>query len=200
MGGWQPLPEGAHDPVDPRTFRRVVGFFKPYWRRIAITVLAILVVAGLGLINPFLLRAAIDEAIPNRDLEQLYILVGLMIAVPIITGVLGNTHQYELAVNVPNRGLIPNLPDWAVVEAPGVAGPDGLRGVQIGPLPKGIAALCRTQVGVQDLCVDAAVLGSRELALQAMLADPVVQDAEAGRKCLDELLSVHAPYLPQFSR
>ena len=118
----------------------------------------------------------------------------------IIAGIANGTPTYIPSMNVVNNGLISNLPDWAVVEAPGVAGPDGLRGVQIGPLPKGIAALCRTQVGVQDLCVDAAVLGSRELALQAMLADPVVQDAEAGRKCLDELLSVHAPYLPQFSR
>jgi alpha-galactosidase len=102
-------------------------------------------------------------------------------------------------MNVINNGLIDNLPDWAVVEVPGVAGPDELRGVKVGPLPHGIAALCRTQVGVQDLCVEAAVKGSRELALQAMLADPVVQSAEAGEKCLDELLKVHAPYLPQFS-
>src|SRR5690606_12869064 len=87
-------PEGAHDPVDPRTFRRVVGFFKPYWRRIATTVVAILVVAGLGLINPFLLRAAIDDAIPNRDLELLYILVGLMIAVPIVTGLISVGSTY----------------------------------------------------------------------------------------------------------
>lgn len=94
MGGWQPLPEGAHDPVDPRTFRRVVGFFKPYWRRIATTVVAILVVAGLGLINPFLLRAAIDDAIPNRNLELLYILVGLMIAVPIVTGLISVGSTY----------------------------------------------------------------------------------------------------------
>jgi alpha-galactosidase/6-phospho-beta-glucosidase family protein len=40
-------------------------------------------------------------------------------AVPmIITGVLGNTHQYELAVNVPNAGYISNLPAWAIVEIP----------------------------------------------------------------------------------
>lgn len=94
MGGWQPLPEGADKPVNPRTFRRVVGFFKPYWRRIATTVAAILVVAGLGLINPFLLRAAIDDAIPNRDLDQLYVLVGLMIAVPIITGLISVGSTY----------------------------------------------------------------------------------------------------------
>jgi len=44
------------------------------------------------------------------------------------------------------------------------------------------------------------VHGSRGLALQALLADPVVQSADAAEKCLDELLHVHAPYLPQFRR
>ena len=60
-------------------------------------------------------------------------------------------------------------------------------------------ALCNTQVGVQKLVVEAAVTGSRQIALQAMLADPVVQSAEAGRKCLDELLAVHKAYLPRFA-
>jgi len=44
------------------------------------------------------------------------------------------------------------------------------------------------------------VSGDRRLALQALLADPVVQSAEAAEKTLDELLAVHAPYLPQFWR
>ncbi|MBA3948203.1 MAG: alpha-glucosidase/alpha-galactosidase [Herpetosiphonaceae bacterium] len=102
------------------------------------------------------------------------------------------------AVNVRNEGLIPNLPPWAIVEVPGVAGPDGVHGVPIGPLPGGIAALCNTQAAVQDLTVEAAVHGSRELALQALLADPVVQNTHAAEQTLDELLSIHAPYLPTF--
>ncbi|MDQ3694198.1 MAG: ABC transporter ATP-binding protein/permease [Chloroflexota bacterium] len=88
MGGWQPLPEGANQRVNPRTFARVVRFFRPYWRRIAVTIVAILIVAVLGLVNPFLLRLVIDESIPNRDLDQLYRLVALMIAVPIVSGLI----------------------------------------------------------------------------------------------------------------
>jgi alpha-galactosidase len=86
-----------------------------------------------------------------------------------------------------------------VVEVPAIAGADGIKGVQVGALPKGIAALLSTQVHVQDLAVEAAVHGSRALALQALLADPVVGSAEAAEKMLDELLSVHRAYLPQFS-
>jgi alpha-galactosidase len=119
-------------------------------------------------------------------------------AFPIIISQVDNRHAFIEAVNILNSGLISNLPPWAVVEVPAVAGADGLKGVQVGALPSGIAALLNTQAHVQDLVVDAAVSGSRALALQALLADPVVQSMEAAEKCLDEILAVHAPYLPQF--
>ncbi|MHB0857768.1 MAG: family 4 glycosyl hydrolase [Anaerolineae bacterium] len=121
-------------------------------------------------------------------------------AFPIIVSTVENRHTLIEAVNIRNDGLISNLPDWAVVEVPAVAGADGVRGVKVGAMPNGIAALLNTQAHVQDLVVEAAVHGSRDLALQALLADPVVQSAEAAEKCLDELLCVHAPYLPQFTR
>jgi len=119
-------------------------------------------------------------------------------AVPIVVSTVDNRHTLIEAVNIRNDGLITNVPEWAVVEVPAVAGADGLKGVQVGALPAGIAALINTQAHVQDLVVEAAVHGSRELALQALLADPVVHSAEAAEKTLDELLSVHAAYLPQF--
>lgn len=119
-------------------------------------------------------------------------------AFPIIVSTIGNRHDLIEAVNIRNDGLISNLPDWAVVEVPAVAGADGIRGVRVGALPRGIAAMLDTQAHVQDLVVEAAVHGSRELALQALLADPVVHSAQAAERTLDELLSVHAPYLPQF--
>lgn len=121
-------------------------------------------------------------------------------AFPIISSTLANRHQLIEAVNIRNDGLIANVPDWAVVEVPAVAGADGIKGISVGALPAGISALVNTQVHVQDLVVEASVHGSRELALQALLADPVVQSADAAEKTLDELLRVHAPYLPQFKR
>ncbi len=121
------------------------------------------------------------------------------LAFPIIASVLENRHALIEAVNIPNAGLIDGLPEWAVVEVPAVAGADGIRGVAIGELPAGITALLSTQVHVQDLVVEAAVHGSCELALQALLADPVVHSAIAAERTLDELLAVHAPYLPQFA-
>jgi ATP-binding cassette, subfamily B, bacterial len=62
--------------------------------RVALTVVAIIAVAIIGLVNPFLLKLIIDEAIPNRDLNRLYIYVGLMIVLPIITGLIGVGQTY----------------------------------------------------------------------------------------------------------
>jgi alpha-galactosidase len=119
-------------------------------------------------------------------------------AFPIIASMLTGRNDLILAVNVRNDGLIGNLPDWAIVEVPAIAAPDGVRGVHMGDLPCGIAALCSTQVGVQDLTIEAAVHGSRRLALEALLVDPVVDSLVAAEKTLDELLRVHAPYLSLF--
>ncbi len=119
-------------------------------------------------------------------------------AVPIIAGVLGNTHQYELAVNVPNNGLIPNLPDWAIVEVPATVDAGGVHGVHVGPLPEPIAAMCRTQIAVIDRVVEAGVHGDRNAALQALLLDPVISSISQAQAILDEMLQVHQAFLPQF--
>lgn len=116
----------------------------------------------------------------------------------IITGMLKDSNEVLPAVNIPNRGCITNLPGDAVVEVPAIVSAAGIQGICIGDLPTGIAALCNQQVAVQKLVVEAAMTGSREAALQALLVDPVIDDIDAARKCLDELLAVHARYLPQF--
>ena len=54
------------------------------------------------------------------------------------------------------------------------------------------------QVAIQDRAVEAALHGDRQAALQALLLDPVIQSYEAAVSILDELLAVHAPYLPKF--
>ena len=72
-------------------------------------------------------------------------------------------------------------------------------GEAIGTLPAAIAAWCGNQVQVAELAVDAAVLGDRSIALQALLADPIINDIDVAEKILDEYLTVHADWLPQFS-
>ncbi|MCC7025273.1 MAG: ABC transporter ATP-binding protein [Thermomicrobiales bacterium] len=90
----EPIPESERRPITRSTVRRVVGFFRPYKLRVALTLLAIIVVAVIGLANPYLLKLIIDDAIANRNLEKLYLYVGLMIALPILTGLIGVGQTY----------------------------------------------------------------------------------------------------------
>lgn len=119
-------------------------------------------------------------------------------AIQIIDAVTHDLLQNELAVNIPNKGCISNLPDDALVEVPGIVSAVGVRGVHVGPLPEGLAAMLRQQVDIQKLVVEAGVKGDRNAALQALLLDPTVHSYAQAKYMLDELLTVHARYLPQF--
>src|SRR3954452_1849119 len=88
------LPPSDPRPIRRSTVRRVLAFFGPYRARVALTLFAIMVAAVIGLANPYLLKLIIDEAIPDRDLSRLYLYVGLMIALPILTGLIGVGQTY----------------------------------------------------------------------------------------------------------
>ena len=117
----------------------------------------------------------------------------------IIKGIMYNTNELLESVNIPNDGYISNLPADAIVEVPAVISGNGVIGLALGELPRGIAALCRTQVDVQHLVVDAGVQGDRGLVIQALLTDPNIPSANAALKIYDELMEINKPYLPQFS-
>ena len=74
---------------DSATIRRVVAIFRPYRAHVLVVIAAILASSSVGLINPFILRAIIDDAIPNGDMHLLNILVLAMIAAPIAGGLIG---------------------------------------------------------------------------------------------------------------
>jgi len=118
--------------------------------------------------------------------------------VSIMESILLDRNTVELAVNVRNAGLISNLPEEAVVELPGVISGYGVRGIGVGPLPGGIANVLRSRIYQQESTVDAALTGNKQLALQALLADPLIRDIDEAEAMLDEALNSHAEFLPQF--
>jgi ATP-binding cassette subfamily B protein len=89
-----PVPE----PVPPErvghTVRRILAFFRPYRLQVGVVVAAILVTSLLGLINPILLKLLIDDALPRLDFAKLNLYVGLMILVPIVSGLIGVGQSY----------------------------------------------------------------------------------------------------------
>jgi alpha-galactosidase len=119
--------------------------------------------------------------------------------VSIMQAIVTDRPLLELAVNVRNDGLIPNLPTEAVVEVPGVVDGRGVHGIPVGALPEGIAGILAARARQQELTVDAALAGDRALALQALLADPLVPSVETATAMLDEALHTHQAYLPRFS-
>ncbi|MGD2178316.1 MAG: alpha-glucosidase [Anaerolineae bacterium] len=128
------------------------------------------------------------------DLEEL-LGGGYWGTVPMIEAIVTGSPHEELAVNVPNDGLIDNLPRDLVVEVPARVDRDGVHGVKLGGLPKGIAGLMRNQVAAMDLTAEAALTGSRELALQALLVDPIVDSVERAEGLLDTMLERQQAYL-----
>ena len=85
-------------PARPGTFRRIVGTFKPYKRRVSFVAVLILVIAGLGLINPLMIKVAFQILLGNEPaserLSDLLFVVVVMIVTPIITGLLGLWQTY----------------------------------------------------------------------------------------------------------
>jgi ATP-binding cassette, subfamily B, bacterial len=102
-----------HRKVDRATVRRVVGTFRPYKGKVGLVGLMIGVTSGLGVINPLMIVAVFDNALfgpngtcegqPCPNLPLLYFYVGVMIAVPIVTSIIGIAQTYltnEVGLNV----------------------------------------------------------------------------------------------------
>ena len=96
--GRRSLAEADLEPVPPerrgRTVRRIGGFFRPYRWQVVLVVVSIMATSLLGVVNPFLLRAVLDVAIPDEDLFLLNVLVLAMIVVPITSGLIGVGQTY----------------------------------------------------------------------------------------------------------
>ena len=108
---------------------------------------------------------------------------------------------YRGHFNVRNNGVITNLPDDCIIEAPGFVDALGLRMPVIGDLPLGCAAVCNASVSVQRLAVEAAVHGDDKLLRQAMLLDPLtaaVCNPPEIWQLVDEMLVAQEAWLPQY--
>jgi alpha-galactosidase len=103
--------------------------------------------------------------------------------------------------NVPNRGLIDNLPLGCCVEVPCLVDGNGIQPTHVGSLPPQLAALNRTNINVQELIVEAGLTGNREAVYHAVMLDPLtaaVCTLPQIRAMVDELLVVQRQWLPQF--
>jgi alpha-galactosidase len=140
----------------------------------------------------------------RKDLEapdvQVIILPSEEYAAPIIHSIETGTPRV-INGNVPNEGLIDNLPPGCCVEVPCLVDKNGVQPVRIGSLPPHLAALIQTNVNVQGLTVEAALTGKREHIYHAAMLDPhTAAELDLGQiwALVNELIAAHGDWLPGY--
>ena len=104
--------------------------------------------------------------------------------------------------NVPNHGLIENLPDGCCVEVPCLIDKNGIQPTKIGSLPPHLAALMQTNINVQSLTVEAALTGKRDHIYHAAMLDPHTAaelSLEQIWNLVDDLIDAHGDWLPAYA-
>jgi alpha-galactosidase len=151
-------------------FARIDGFFERLTTRIAAT------------------RLPLPTHRIGHSLEEV---------VPIIAALWTGRPTRVMAVNVVNRGWIPNVADGAIVEVGATVDGDGIHPDTMPPIAEPIAGHIAVQVRLQELVVQAALTGDRALALRAVVEDPASPaDPAACRALFDELCRLQAADLP----
>jgi alpha-galactosidase len=117
--------------------------------------------------------------------------------IPLVTAVWTGEQRRLMAVNVPNDGYLPDVAPGAIVEVGAVVDGDGVHPDSMPPLGEPLAGWTATQTALQDLLVEAAVTADPELALRALVEDPLSPPDEAAcRAMFDELRELQADVLP----
>jgi alpha-galactosidase len=109
-----------------------------------------------------------------------------------------NERDKVYSANLPNTGQVTNLPLNAVIESPVIAAGTGLRAITQPPLPSGIAGTLATRFQWVETVVEAALEGSRDKFIQALVLDGSVCSLDQANKLSNELLQAQSAYLPQF--
>ena len=118
------------------------------------------------------------------------------LAQPIIESLACSVPHELDAINIPNHGAIPGLPDDLVVEVPATADHNGWKPKTMNPLPEGLAAMIRTQASIQQLLVEAYAEESKGKLLEAILLEPTVDSYRKAVMMMDELLGLQKDLLP----
>ena len=101
-------------------------------------------------------------------------------------------------VNVRNDGAIPNMADDAVVEVACRIDASGAMPLPVEPLAPEMLGLVEQVKAYERLTVAAAVSGDRDLALKALMANPLTSQYRVAKPLLEALLEANREHLPRF--
>jgi len=118
------------------------------------------------------------------------------LAIPIIEGIACGGEIELAAVNVPNEGFVPGLPDGAVIEVPARVNSAGLHPRSMQRLPEGVLALLHRQTSISALLVEAFETKSRDVLLQALLLDPTAHSYRQSVELINRMFEIQGDVLP----
>jgi len=121
------------------------------------------------------------------------------VAVAVISAIHGDKGEVHI-VNTRNNGAMPELPPASVVELRSVVDKNGARAIPVPPMPPSIRGLTQAVKAYEELTVLAAVEGDEQVALQALLAHPLVPSFSAAQGLWAAIKDANRAYLPQFVR
>jgi 6-phospho-beta-glucosidase len=98
-------------------------------------------------------------------------------------------------VNVRNDGVLPFLPDDAVVEVPATVGATGATALPVAPVEPLYAGLIAHTFAYEQLALDAAVKGGRERVFDALLAHPLIGQIDLANDLADRLVANNREHL-----
>jgi alpha-galactosidase/6-phospho-beta-glucosidase family protein len=113
-----------------------------------------------------------------------------------ILSALSGEIEFYNSVNLPNNGQAVNLPAGAVLESTALFNGSGIHPFSFGELDPGITAILQRIISVQELTVDAAISGDRQLILQALIAGMTVKTKPEAEKMLQVIIDTHKDFLP----
>lgn len=117
--------------------------------------------------------------------------------VKIIEAIASDTPTHIGAVNVPNKGFAPSLPDGMVVEVPALVDGSGIHPKVTSEIPKGLAGQMTIVGNVSDLLYEAYAEKSRKKLLQAILLDPTVSTYANAVALVNEMCERQKDILPE---
>jgi alpha-galactosidase len=115
---------------------------------------------------------------------------------PILRAAISGEPERIASAILPNTGLIPALPADCAVEVSAIASPDGVAGDTSADLPPAFVSTLQHEVEIQQLVADAALLGSRDAALEALRIDPHVESTRLASTILDDFERAHHDLWP----
>lgn len=121
-------------------------------------------------------------------------------AASIINALMGG-ELYRFNGNVPNTGLVTNLPEGACVEVPVVVDKSGIQPIHVGELPAECAMITRLNSQIEELAINSGLAGDPTGIFHAILHDPLTASVLSMREIkqmVQEMFDRNQAYLPQF--